>query len=535
MNPEDERNTTYTLGNIDQFRFQIEPNFTVRDVERARQQINALAAQHWGERLRTRQEEIFAQYLNRPNTEAPQQELQADLIGELRRNMEHQQTVRDDMADAARWAYDVGVRAGQLAQEEQIEEQAVDNPNYFATEEEYTRYLEELDTDTPPLVVEAPNPELINITNAPEKGETTTMAINVEIRTANKFSDLQRQKIREIASDVLAPVVGKKIVIAHRGKTQKPIEDGCFHIHCWSSVRGRRVYTPPSELWIFTVQDRSKSYKPSGDGLALKAGRWSHSELVGNNLYIHHNIFADPNRPSTYDLELFKKILDAVTRAYTDTTPELDELAKTNYVNFCLKRKDDSIKQLEDRNAKARQALQSSVQASLQKIRLAKQSQFDLTQALNSKPADMRKKFEIEFERLLEHPKIVKVRVTSGKFMVDTETLYCTDPRSKKVHEIGKFCIEINPNTGSIRWDNLTRKVDGMRRNMNGPHIWADGQACMGNTSSSFHSLIANYELAIAAHLAIEFVESVNVNDGAGERINNWPLAPEKMQAKKGK
>lgn len=136
-------------------------------------------------------------------------------------------------------------------------------------------------------------------------------------------------------------------------------------------------------------------------------------------------------------------------------------------------------------------------------------------------------KYGREFDRLLDVPKVRDVQAGSGVVKVFTDTLFCTDPRSGKRHEIGAFRIEINTagSNGGVSWFNLTRRVDGCNAGMQAPHVFPDGHACFGNTAETFAELIANYEFAAVAMVAVQFVESVNVDDAAGKYIHNWPLA----------
>jgi hypothetical protein len=94
------------------------------------------------------------------------------------------------------------------------------------------------------------------------------------------------------------------------------------------------------------------------------------------------------------------------------------------------------------------------------------------------------------------------------------------------LHEIGAFDIQIPTNGSSdIRWFNRTRKVDGYREGMNAPHVWAAGNACLGNTEALFPKLTAKRDFASAVQVAVAFIEYVNVDDPAGKLIHHWPYA----------
>ncbi len=117
------------------------------------------------------------------------------------------------------------------------------------------------------------------------------------------------------------------------------------------------------------------------------------------------------------------------------------------------------------------------------------------------------------------------MRVEGDSIVVFTEILNCRDNRTGYLHEIGAFKIELPFGGTSPIWTNLTRRVHGYKADQHSPHIWAEGNACLGNAPSIFPDLFANRQFAVAAPIAIEFVENANTNDPAGKHISSWPLA----------
>ncbi len=140
--------------------------------------------------------------------------------------------------------------------------------------------------------------------------------------------------------------------------------------------------------------------------------------------------------------------------------------------------------------------------------------------------------YEQDYDNLLSIPQVTDVKVSDALISVFTSTIYCTDPRTQTVYDIGQFRIDIStsPKVAQecVTWHNLTRKIkintrDG-DRTMDAPHV-RQGQACFGNYQKVFPELVAKYEFSTVAQLAIEFVRSVNVGDAWGETINRWPEA----------
>ncbi len=130
-----------------------------------------------------------------------------------------------------------------------------------------------------------------------------------------------------------------------------------------------------------------------------------------------------------------------------------------------------------------------------------------------------------DFDTLLALDKVVKVKIRRRKVLVYTRVLCCVDPQTGLRHEMGAFRISL-VSSGKVRFFNKTRWVWVKESSMflNHPHVLIWGQACLGNTSEIFPELIANHEFAVAAMLAIQFLESVNPDD-RGTNIKRWPIA----------
>ncbi|MBX9686180.1 MAG: hypothetical protein K2X27_05730 [Candidatus Obscuribacterales bacterium] len=135
--------------------------------------------------------------------------------------------------------------------------------------------------------------------------------------------------------------------------------------------------------------------------------------------------------------------------------------------------------------------------------------------------------FGVEYDNLRLVPKIKNVTVSGGIINVYTDTLYARGLPGR-YYEIGAFRIDLNPaGDGAPRWYNETRRVRGYKEGMHAPHIWSGGNACLGNTATSFLHLFKARHWHLAAALAIEFVESTNQSDPAGKCVGSWPAATE--------
>jgi hypothetical protein len=110
-------------------------------------------------------------------------------------------------------------------------------------------------------------------------------------------------------------------------------------------------------------------------------------------------------------------------------------------------------------------------------------------------------------------------------FRVETDTLYCYNPRAKTTHEIGAFLVKVDPNAAlerSIIWTNKTRKDP--RAGHPAPHVHPDGHACLGNMTEALPSVMGSLDIVVITQLAIQFIESVNIDDPFGQHLEYFPV-----------
>jgi len=353
----------------------------------------------------------------------------------------------------------------------------------------------------------------------------------------------QSEEFAQITEQVLLPVVRKDVFlhVPHK-RTRLPV-DSNFHIWIWSAASDSASIKPPAEMWEVKVDCRDPGFTPSGQGIEIcDDSGWPVAEIVGgNNLYIFHDIC---HHGGDSELAIYRRLLEEVVAELT-LTPE--EKAKRQrklkeekrrrsrelYIQECSKRFRKTLEGTREKISEGECEIEELQKRLVRKIREVNGARRKLEQLQSCQGGEL-EKYGKEFDKLLEVPKVRDVQVVSGVIKVFTDTLYCTDSRTKRIHEIGRFRIEIytdGANNG-VRWFNLTRKVyeNGFNEKCNAPHVNGAGKACWGNTAEIFAELIANYEFAAVAMVAIQFVETVNVEDSAGKCIDRWPLAPLKMQ-----
>lgn len=144
-----------------------------------------------------------------------------------------------------------------------------------------------------------------------------------------------------------------------------------------------------------------------------------------------------------------------------------------------------------------------------------------------SLPEDaLKQRFADEYDRLIAVDKVKAVRVTNGALLVFTHPLIATNPKGGKRHELGEYMIVIRTDgvDDGVRWFNSTRRVRTVQPGMNAPRVYPDGTACIDEIKETLLELIAQFEFATVAELAIQFVETVGEDD-LSKFIDKWPPA----------
>jgi hypothetical protein len=292
-----------------------------------------------------------------------------------------------------------------------------------------------------------------------------------------------------------------------------------FEIVLWSSPLGFIQEAAPRELFGIPVGHVDAAFAPSGAGLPVAdSAGFLIAELVEETLFVHFDLM----RNGTLQEALtFARLLRAVANAYRNRARGVEEglpQARAQYVSACL----DLVVPLTtggancDREAMA--SRQAELHALLCRARSEEQELFRFEAAPDGELGQ-------EFDRLLELASVIDVKVSDGVLTVTTDLIYCRNPITNIMLEIGAFDILIPTEGGEIRWFNRTRRVTGYKEGMNAPHVFPEGNACLGNVKDLMPRLIAQRDFASVVQVAIAFVESVNVDDHAGKHIGNWPVA----------
>ena len=349
------------------------------------------------------------------------------------------------------------------------------------------------------------------------------VAASVDTR---KTTTQEKNSFTVAAERLLLPVIHRVIRLHHHRQVFPVIEDGAFHIHIYSSpVNTAHGVKPPATIWGTPVDCRSNAWPSCGSGHSFydEQSKYAVAELMGDNkLYIHHDLISTG---SANELRIFEHLLTLVAALLNQGS--LKERLREQFVEECCKAMTRALPAITVLNSEDERELGRLNKELARLVRDTRAQELALirNECLSAGT------FAREFDDLLRVPKVKDIAVVGTTIQVFTETIFALDPLVNRYREIGAFRIDLNQAELSPRWFNLTRTVRGYAEDMHAPHVFKTGNACLGNSAELFGQLFKERQWSMAALLAIEFVESVNVNDAAGRLIGNWPEAPAQAAA----
>jgi len=349
-----------------------------------------------------------------------------------------------------------------------------------------------------------------------EEGEGVPPAAARQTIAEEGFEEAgERAVVRATIHKFLSPYLPLEIHVKNcQGRTQRPLNDGMFHVFFNSAAAGRTTQDPPRKLLGCDLIRQDKAFGPTGLGIPLfEENGFIYAELVGNNLYIHQYLLTHASKA---EAKLLARLLikagklvekqNARAGGPRFTEDDLKEEAALIAATVKPGKNDKPVSEQE-----LSRALRDAVIADAEVFRLEHSGAEELGR---------------EFDELCRVYKVRTVEVKEKSIVIMTDMLYCVDPRSGKRHEIGEFKITIPMDASSeVTWLNQTRTIKMESRTMHAPHVSSRGRACFGNTQDLFPMLIKKREYASAVQLAIAFVESVNTSDAWGKGISLFPEA----------
>jgi len=326
--------------------------------------------------------------------------------------------------------------------------------------------------------------------------------------------------VKGLASEILCPAIGKHVKLSGRGgNCNLPIDawaapddyadlspgqraaadeehrkaEEYLHVHLASSPVGGSLETG-STAWGIEAGRMSISVgvwlgadhhivSPEGDAFGAMDGR---------NLYVYHNLVYDENPGNK---EVLKKIFEAAVELWRGERKIDYDRVRRSYTKACMGRRKYEREELTD---VMRQA-QTSAQKWQRELKDAVRRYDEASRKLEQQDGDDERFAEMlnaEFDAIIEEDnKVVSMDCLGDNILVETENLYCIDPRSGHEHDIGAFRFVIEQEKASVKFYNMTRRVRGYNnRLMHAPHVFTNGNPCLGDQSVDIPQFVARFQ-----------------------------------------
>ena len=355
---------------------------------------------------------------------------------------------------------------------------------------------------------------------------------------------LERHK-RSFTSGVLEVNVVHGAVADTRPPANSPGNDP-FHITIWSAPRGganiRYPMTPAEVLGVPVLMQNMAFLVDSPDGdawdnlgfvgeLRDPVTDFTYAYLFDNHLHITfdavHVYHQDTFRLMDAILERAAAMMSPAERERRrrELIGRRQQQARTAYINWVGQRDTQRLSQLQ----RELELTQSSIEHTTRTLTDLLRERPRLTaqvEALRAAGPRDTEGYGAEFDKLLEHPKIVDVRFSEDVLEVHTTDLFVQHEDRGTWYHLGEFSITLDEG-GTLSFFNKTRQVDGYENGMQAPHVFHRGNACYGTLEEVIPSLASQREYASIFVMGIAFLESVNLRDAAGKYLTNWPEVPE--------
>lgn len=152
----------------------------------------------------------------------------------------------------------------------------------------------------------------------------------------------------------------------------------------------------------------------------------------------------------------------------------------------------------------------------------AKQYEMAMVRAGEININELTKKIQTEFENIIKHKKVISLRYDKEYIIINTVPLTIYEPITKKHYQLGKCKIKIDTT------DNYTIKLDSeIHRNAYWndsphPHVNQSGNPCWGTADAQIAQMQAEYQYYGIFITALNYLETCNIEDVAGNRITAW-------------
>lgn len=350
-----------------------------------------------------------------------------------------------------------------------------------------------------------------------------------------------RTALCKLIREILTPVINRNVTICvpHNTTAELNEDESRFVIHIWASPEqdydydSDESFDPPSVLWGTELPiTHSMDNKLWSEGTEICAPESTKpiAAFDTGNLFVYADLC---HRSSKSELTIFEQILKAVAIQYKATKVVVtSEEARDDYVKMVCKRKEAKEKEYRDSLTETQRELKESNTRIVELIRDERRILKDMS-ILESDDDFNKDRFIAEYDRLMSNPLIKRIKMSTRGITAYTNVLNVTDPRTGIEHELGEMSIYIDVQRYNVVTKNLTRQVVGLNSGMHGPHVFPDGRMCLGNMEEVIPKLIATYQLADTIEMLLAILQTVNVDDPAGRKVNCWPKSVKQIEKEK--
>jgi hypothetical protein len=347
-----------------------------------------------------------------------------------------------------------------------------------------------------------------------------------------------RDSVLKAFKDILGAYVKRNIdVYIPHGRAQAPIAGDTFNVFIWSAPDAGGPdsrFVVPETMWGHQVTERPPGhFVPWEQGGKIMSAE---GDEVGyfndNNLYITFDAVHAVNDGKTLTLlkTYLTEAVKIMTRGYRP--PNYRDLCE-KYVAVSMKRFEIERKNAVENVKKEEEALAAAKRQIIESTRNIEHLQA-IAEARGLTTDQQTAKLTKEFVALRELAHVANVTFKGDVLTVETDPLYVTDPRVNKLHAVGCMRININTTNGDVKMFAIGKTVDAQETGMQAPHVFSSGKPCWGNIGSTVTELVASFEYKAAIVAVILYLQSVNVDDSAGSKVNRWPVAdPEVVKAQR--
>lgn len=127
-----------------------------------------------------------------------------------------------------------------------------------------------------------------------------------------------------------------------------------------------------------------------------------------------------------------------------------------------------------------------------------------------------------DLDLIIGNEKIKDVHYKDDKFTIFTNHLNI-HASNGKIYSGGEYTITINLLNSDVKFDSNNRRPSYWTKCDPHPHVnGKNGVACLGNISSTVAELCSQTQLYALVMILIDYLESANVSDAAGQNVINW-------------